>query len=425
MPQFTSRQLAIIGGAVLALLLIFAVVYFFGLRPQTNNASVSLTMWGTESPDAIQALTRAYSKVRSNVRVDYTQISDSDYSSKLINALAAGQGPDLFMVQSHELPTSLIAPAPETQFTLSQVQTLFPKIVAQDFAPGGTVYALPLYLDSLALIYNGAIFDRSGVVSPPATWSEFENLSANFRVLDNQGRVKKAGAAIGGSSRSIEDAADILELLMLQNGTQMVNTTTRSANFSSDPGQKAFDFYVKFADPADENYTWDDSGSNSLDSFAAGNTVMLLDYASRVSQLQNKNPYLDIRVAPVPQMSPENPVNFSEYQGLTVSKQSKNAAWAWDFVIQSATNADLVSAYLSAAARPPALLSVIGTKVNDPTYGVFARAALISRSWEYANHSRIQDALSQAIQKVITGGTDSRTALRNAEQTVTQIINGQ
>jgi multiple sugar transport system substrate-binding protein len=380
-------------------------------------------LWGTESPDAVQALTQAYSKVNSNIRVEYTRFSQSEYNSKLLNALAAGQGPDLFFVQSHELPVSLIAPAPETQFTLSQVQTLFPKIVEQDFAPDGKVYALPLYLDSLALIYNKTIFDRSGVVSPPVTWNDFENLSANLRVLDDQGRIKKAGAAIGGSLKSIAVAPDILELLMLQNGTQMIDTTIHKANFSSAPGQTAFDFYVKFADAADENYTWDDSGPDSLDSFAAGNTVMLLDYASRLAQLKNKNPYLDIGIAPVPQVSSDNPVDFSEYQGLAVSRQSKNISSAWDFVVQSSTNADVSGAYLSASGRPPALRSIIGKTVNSAFLGVFARAALIARSWYYAQNSQIQNILSQAIQKTITGGTDSRTALKDAENSVTQIVN--
>lgn len=423
MPVLTRRQLALIGGAILVLVIIFAVIFLFGLRPQTNTQSVSLTLWGTESPDAIQDLVRAYSKVRSNVRVEYTQFGASEYNTKLLNALAAGQGPDVFMVQSHELPTSLLAPVPETQFALSQVQSLFPKIVEQDFAPNDTIYALPLYIDSLALIYNRTIFDRAGVVSPPKNWNEFENLSANLRVLDDQGRVKKAGAAIGGSLKTIGTAADILEMLMLQNDTKMIDSTTKGANFSSEPGQTAFDFYVKFADPADENYTWDDGGSNSLDSFAAGNTVMLLDYASHVAELKNKNPYLDIGIAPVPQTDPNNPVDFSEYQGLAVSKQSKNVSWAWDFVIQSSTNPDVSNAYLATSGRPPALRSIIGTEVNDAKVGVFARAALITRSWYYASHSQIKNILSQAIQKTITGGSDSRTALKDAENSVSQIIN--
>jgi len=424
MPKFTSRQLAIVGGAALLVLIIFGVIYFVGLRPSANSSPANLTMWGTESPDVMDILIRAYSKIHSNVRVEYTRVSESEYSVKLLNALASGHGPDLFFVRSHELPTSLIVPAPETQFTLSQVQTLFPKVVEQDFAPGGMVYALPLYIDTLALIYNKTIFDRSGVVSPPKTWGEFENLSANLRVLDDQGRVKKAGAAIGGSSRTIGDASDILELLMLQNGTKMIDDALRGAAFSSPQGQTSFDYYVRFADPADENYTWDDSGPNSLDSFAAGNTVMLIDYASHIKDLRNKNPYLDIGVAPVPQVDIENSVSFAEYGGLAVSKQSPQVAWAWDFVIQSSTNPDLVKAYLDASGRPPALRSAIGIKVNDPNLGVFARGALIARSWYYADHPKIQNILSQAIQKVITGGTDSKTALRDAERAVTQIITG-
>lgn len=432
MPSLSKNQLALIGGALVVVILVVAA-FMYGVQPSKQTPNVNLTVWGTDPSGAFSPLVQAYMKLRTNVRVQYTYVDPASYKTKLLDALAAGQGPDVFFVRSHNLPLSLLVPAPDTQMTLKQIQDLFPKVVEQDFAPNGKVNALPLYIDTLALIYNRDIFDRVGVVTPPATWDDFQNLVKDLRVLNNQGQIQKSGAAIGGTTKSIYNAPDILEMLFLQNFqtndpvSSMIDSQSGRAIFASGNGSanssQAFSFYTQFADSGSPYFTWDDLNKNSIQNFASGDTVMLLDYNEEVQALKAKNPYLQIGIAPAPQVSANLPVTFAEYDGLAVSKQSKNSAWAWDFVVQSTTNETLSSAYLTAASRPPALRTLIGRTLNNAEFGVFAKQALTARSWYYADHDKIGNIFDSAIAKVISGGANSGTALTQAESQITAILN--
>lgn len=417
----SKKQVLLIGGGILALIVVGAI-FVLSIREEKTAKRVTLEVWGTEDDDVFESLARSYSDLQTNVAINYTQISESNYDARLISALASGRGPDVFFVRSHSLPVDLISTAPETQFTYEELTNLFPKVVWQDFAPGEKVYALPLYLDTLAMVYNQNIFNRVGVVDPPRDWDSFEDLISDLKVLDDDGRVKKAGAAIGGSDRSINNASEVLQMLLLQNGAEMIDERGRASFSEGTRGVSAFDFYTKFGDPSDIYFTWDDSGKNAADSFAAEETVIIFTYKSKINELKAKNPFLEMGVAPVPQVSADNPITFADYHGLAVSKQSREQAWAWDFIIKTTTGADLARAYSKSSGRPPALRSIISENLRSSEYGIFARQALIAKSWYFADHKRIKEALSQAIQKKIVGAADSKTALQQAQNQISEII---
>lgn len=424
MNLISKKQLLFIGGALLGLVVV-GFLFVFSIKDDQKVERVSLEVWGTEDNDSFEKAARAYMDKKTNVSVDYKEISEASFESRLMTALAAGKGPDIFFVESHSLPVDLISEAPQTAFTLERLRTSFPEVIEQDFAPGGKVLALPLYLDTLALVYNQNIYNRVGIVDPPKAWEEFEDIVSDLRVLDDSGRVVKAGAAIGGSDRSIENATDVLQMLMLQNGAQMISGESRnSPTFASqgDKGIAAFDYYTKFGNPAGSFYTWDDSGKKAMDSFASEESVMVFAYKSDIEELKAKNPFLKVGVAPVPQVNLEKPVTFASYHGMAVSKQSKKQDWAWDFIINFSTDPSIAKSYIAESKKPPALKSLISENLKSAEYGIFARQALVAESWFYSGHGKIKEALSQAIQKKISGAADSKTALQQAENRVREII---
>src|SRR6185312_9057339 len=168
--------------------------------------------------------------------IKYTQIDPADYDTKLLSALAAGTGPDIFQIGNHEMPKwrSVLAPVPATAaYTLVSLETDFPSVVEQDFASNGQIYALPFSIDTLAMIYNKDIFDSAGIAIPPKTWDDLQNDVGRLRSVNAQGQLAQAAAAIGGSHASIANAQDILFLLMIQNGTRMTSNDLSSAIFAS------------------------------------------------------------------------------------------------------------------------------------------------------------------------------------------------
>jgi ABC-type sugar transport system, periplasmic component len=285
----------IIIGAVLFIGVILLLL-FTGIIPGLRaNAPppATLTVWGVfDTEESFSALSSA---VGPQYSVTYRSFDISSYETELINALAAGKGPDIFMIHSSWLPKHFnkLVPLSDAQLPFATFQKSFPTVVRQDFAPDGTIYALPLYLDTLALFYNRDHFDSANIAFPPATWTEFQELIPRLRHLDSSGKIVRAAAAIGGSNRNVNRATDILSAIMLQAGVPMITSNFSQALFANQ-GKDALAFYTKFGNPANSYYTWSDSFKNSLDGFADGSVSMMLGYSYQIPQIKEKNPFLKI-----------------------------------------------------------------------------------------------------------------------------------
>ena len=232
------------------------------------------------------------------------------FDAQTLSALAGGTGPDVFEIGDHALARwqSTLAPMPASlaaQYGALWLANTFPDVVGQDFVSGGKTYGLPLSIDTLALFYNKDLFNSAGIASPPKTWDDFEADVVKLRTLDASGNLVQAGAAIGGSIASVSDGPDMLSLLMLQNGTQMMSSDLTSATFASGSGGSglaAFNFYLQFANAASPYYTWNDRMGSDADSFAGGKTAMMFGYESDLASLEQKAPFLNVGVAPMPSL---------------------------------------------------------------------------------------------------------------------------
>jgi multiple sugar transport system substrate-binding protein len=421
----TRNQLILIGIGLLAVLSL-VLLFVFGGKETGNQLSGQLTFWGVfDSPAVMQNLISAYQQRQPGVEITYRQLNPATYENDLVNALAGVNPPDLFMFHNTWLPKHFnkVTPFSGEQISVSRLRNLFPTVVEQDFAPDGTVYALPLYIDTLAMFYNQDIFDGKGVALAPKDWAEFEAAVPKLRTLDRLGRIQKPAAAIGGSNKSINRATDILQLVMLQAGTQMVDENFSQALFGSQQGREAFSFYTKFANPLDPAYTWNDSLAYSLDSFAAGDTAIMFNYSHQVAFLKEKNPFLNFRVTSMLQPREKTQdVNFANYWGVAASNKTPGIAAAQDFILFLTTDPQAAQTYLQLTGRPPALRGLINQYLNDPELGVFARQALTARSWPQIDNAAIENIFSTAISDVLAGRLDNRRALDEAAGKVTELM---
>ena len=431
--KFTQKQIIIL--SVVAVCAV-VIVYFFsvgGAAQQQSQKKVTLSVWGTESPVVFNDLISFYSAYRKNVTVSYTSISPSEYESRVLSALAAGEGPDVFEISNRDLPKwkSALAAMPTStfapQFDLAKFQGYFPSVVKSDFVSNSQIYALPLSIDTLAMIYNRDFFDSAGIATPPTTWTDFQNDILKLRILNKQGQIVRAGVALGGSEASIANAPDILSLLMLQNGTTMTNTDFSSVQFangseSSNTGLSAFNFYLQFADASSPYYTWNDGMGDATQSFIQGKTAIIFNYQSALATIKAKAPFLNLGVAAMPQPTDATiAINYPEYQGLAVSKQG-NVSAAWDFILYLTTYADGENVYIRDTGKPPAQRVAVTTAESDPGLAAFASQVLSARSWYEIDSGKIDAILNFAIQSALSGSVSSEQALNIAQSAVNALM---
>ncbi len=424
----SRRQIILLGviGVVVitGLLVLFGVIP--GLRDTGEQQRVLLEIWGVfDGQRDFEGAFAGYARLRPNVEIRYRQFSPETYETDLINALAAGRGPDIFMFHNTWLPKHIakILPTSPTQLKFTDFQALFPRVIEQDFAPDGNIYGLPLYLDTLALIYNKDIFDNKALALPPKTWAEAINYSNKIKDIAKNGAIKRAGAAIGGSDKSINRASDLLAGIMLQTGVEMTNRDFSRATFGEQAGVGALNFYTQFANPKNSNYTWNDNMHYSLDAFAEGGVGMIFNYAYNLKTLREKNPFLRIGVSEMPQPSPDSRVDYPNYQGLAVAAASPTPEYAWDFIIYMTTQPEGIRGYLDSTKHPPALRALIDPlTTSTDERGVFARQALTARSWPQTDNNAVDAAFSDMIEDVNAGRSDTRRAIDLAENKLTTLM---
>lgn len=435
MPIIKNKIIIILGALLIVGIIAVLIIVSSGGKQGGGVQPVlapggTLTMWGVFDDAKTFETAFAAAGARTGITINYVKIDPAVYESSLINALAAGRAPDIFMFHNTWLPKHYdkVIPMPPSFFDMRTFdEQLFPVVVRQDFAPQGTVFALPLSIDTLALFYNKDIFEQTVTTKPPATWNEFLEDVKKMREIDVSGKIIRAGATLGGSAKSVNRAGDILSLLMMQAGTTMVNE--KGAAFSQQgqggdsPGLKSLEFYTQFADPSSQYYTWNDDFSDSIDAFSQGKAAMMLNYGFQIPFIREKNPFLNFSVAQAPQ--PTNQVknaNYANYWGFAVSKDSRNPVGAWNFIVNLTTNKDIARLYVEETGKPPALLDLISEYQNHPRLGVFTKQILTARSWPQPDSEKVDTIFSEMIEAVLNGRFSGQAAITQAESQITALM---
>jgi len=466
-----------IGKKTLLLGLIFFGIFVISgcgcKKAQPKQYKLSLEIWGTfDDRDNLAEIIANYRKINPAVtNIEYKKLTPDTYKQELLDALASGQGPDIFLLNSAWIPQfkDKTIPAPNAQGIVNEqrFRDNFVDVAINDFVEEGKIYAVPLSMNSLGLFYNKDLFNQAGIVSPPKNWNEFIDDVRLLTKLDEFGNITQSGAAIG-TAYNINRSTDVLNLLMFQTGTEMTNNFGNAIfgrgkimdGQNVSPGESALNFYTQFAKLKSLNYCWNSSLHYSLDAFSEGTVAMMFNYPWHIKTIRDKNPKLNFAVAPVPQFENSAKVNFASYWGYAVAKNKiaesfegtagldKNtirAEEAWKFltyltvkpdgnlVADSSSGANLgvkqtvdfnfdpAEKYAQRSQSPSARRDIIEKQKNDPEIGVFAVDNLIAKSWKQKDSQAMEIIFAEMIEAVVKGQTTVTDAIHSAEQRVNNL----
>ena len=376
--------------------------------------STELEFWGVfDDSDVFNKLIADFNKEFPKTKIKYYKKVYATYEKDLLEAMASGRGPDLFMIHHTWVPKyeDKIWAAPSDLVLIKDVQDNFVDVVYKDFVVNGYVVALPLSVDTLALYYNKDIFNTVGIAQPPETWEEFLDVLEKLTIKDDRDNIIRAGASIG-TARNVNRSTDILSLLMLQSGAQMMNEKKTKAVFDESvkldnesfyPGRRALEFYTDFANPLKSSYTWNTRMHYSIDAFYEGTTAMMLNYSYHLPTIKVKSPYLNFGVTKMPQIKDsEKDVNYANYWGMSVSRNSGKSKQAWEF-INWITQKESSKKYLEETKKPTARRDLVNWQKNDKDVGVFSEQSLSAQSWYQIDSLSIENIFADMIESVVLG----------------------
>jgi ABC-type glycerol-3-phosphate transport system substrate-binding protein len=429
------------------------------------QAPITLKYWRVfDGKDAFTEIINAYRKEHPNVNIEYKKLRYDEYEDALIEAWAEDRGPDIFSIHNSWISKydSKISTMPESYklpyvtkrnkksgdveaadykqvkgVTPIDIRNNFAEVVYGDVVRGDKVMGLPLSVDSLALFYNRTMLDNAAITKVPTTWVEVKNAVKKLTLQDDSGNIVSAGIAMG-SADNINRATDIVSLLMMQNGTQMVDSSGRAVRFHSSspyaddknykPGMEALRFYTDFALPSKEVYNWNADMPEATEAFISGRLAMMLGYSYQLPLIKAQGAKLNLGVAPVPHINANGTdatgtqVNMASYWVETVSKKTEHENYAWDF-LKFATSKDNVSKYLKSAKKPTALRSLVDSQLSDIDVGPFANQVLTARSWyKGRNALAAEEIFRDMISYVIEGKNTAEEAINFSAQRINQTL---
>jgi len=417
-----------------------------GLRTSAPQGyKVNLEIWGiVDDSDAYTELFSEYKKINPFIgQIRYRKVSADTYQEDLISAIAAGNGPDIFMIRNAWRSSfeDKIVPMPNSAPAEKFYRDTFVDVVTDDFIRDHQIYGAPLSVDSLGLFYNKDLFNASGITNPPATWEELVSILGKLNRVDKFGNITQSGIALG-TADNINRSSDILLALMLQRGANIGNDFGGKVNLGDLKAQSALTFYNQFANIRSPFYSWNPRLHYSIDAFYEGTLGMMINYSWRHNEVVQKNAKFNFGVAPLPQFAGEKPINFANYWGFVVTKNKTIAEdqsstfsaskrnelrihEAWQFLrfitfphtnktmtlVNGLTNTskdfllsiDPAKTYLEKTKQPAARRDLIEIQKTDRALSPFALGNLIAKNGYQGSPETVTSALAGAIDSVNRG----------------------
>lgn len=428
-------------------------------RQPTQVGRVNLTVWVTDDKEraALTNLAKNFRTTHPYVVTKVEFIRTEDFSTRLIQAWAQGSGPDIFFVPNTSIgamepyaapmPNDLTIPVVTTTKGLFGTQTKIEQPVTKapsqaqmrewyvdaaigDIIRENQIWGLPLAMDTVVTYVNKDLLNNARVFSPAKIWDDvIKQIRDNqLTVIDDANTIVQSGAALG-TADNVPYATDILTLLMMQNGSTMIDQSTKRVRFNDQAGLDALNFYTSFAQSTKETYSWNIDQPNARDAFLKGRVAYF--FGSYADRAVIEKSGLNWSVAPMLHVSergdkdgPSGNLRFISTARYRVGMVSKSAATAkrsttaWS-LLRYFANSGNVPSYLATTNQLSGLKAILEKQRAEPAKSVFAEQLLTARSWYRGRNAlKAEEYISQMISSVVKDNEDPKKALDLAAKQV-------
>lgn len=413
-------QIALIAAFVIAA--IGGLILFAGYKGSSDADNLpTAEIWGVIPESQIVAVKEALRNDKT-FKINYTEKRPEFFYNNLIEALAAGNGPDLIII-----PENLLLKLRSKIFTIP-LESMSERVFRDTYLDAGELFltadgvvALPFSVDPLIMYWNRDTFASAGLAKPPVIWDEFIPLAQTLTEKDLNGNVFRSAVALG-EFDNIANAKEILSALFLQVGAPPLAASGGAASANNAGGISALNFYSQFSNPLGLTYSWNKSLPNSRNAFLAGDLAIYFGFASELNELRARNPNLYFDVAALPQpKGAKKSVTFGKLYGAAILKSSKDVANSARTAFLLTANQAL-KAFSQKSGLPPVRRDLLSKKPTDAYGALFYDAALKSRGWLDPDYRATATAFKEMIESVSSGKARPSEAVGKMEQEINKLL---
>ncbi len=407
------------------------VVMFAGMRGGNVDDNVGdILIWGTiEKRDVREVLQDLSNRDDRFSKVKYEEKDELEFDSIFTEALAEGEGPDIFLLPQSKIykHQNKIVAIPYETFSLRDFKDYFIE-EGELYLTDDGILALPFVIDPLVMYWNRTIFSRLGLVEVPRYWDNFFTFATNMTERDEYLNILTSAVAFG-EYGNIKNAKEIISTLIMQTGNPIITRTgdiikvvLSGFDDQSTATESAVRFYSEFSNPVKEIYSWNKSMPNSQNVFLAGDLALYFGFASELGELQEKNPNLNFDVALIPQtIGLKNNINFGKMYGLAISKSAENIKNSYDVMIALIKGESLT--YLNEITKlPPVSRILLSQEPRDPYQNIFYKAAVSSKAFLDLDEEATDLIYQDMIESIVSGRRKISEAIDRAGAEMTTLI---
>jgi len=395
---------------------VIAIIMFASYRPsqqaEQQGLKANLTMWGWLPSSSMLPVVGSIQTIYPDLKISYREIPEADFDDRFTEALAAGQGPDLLLTDNNHMLQyrSRLETINFNQYPESAYAAEFVNASKSLTLPWGIV-AFPIAIDPMVLYSNRDLLSAGYLAEPAKTWADILDHIKLFTKSDDNGKIDIATIPLG-TFTNIENAADIIMMLIFQQGNPLVQYVGEKfiPTVRGVPGAKSgvdtsiarpLEFFMAFARPISEAYTWNPGFASARNAFLGEQSIYYIGYASEYNALRKKNPNLNIQVSLVPQISVDITAKkrtSARIYGVAMTKLSKQKLAA--FTAMKTLSGPAPSSALAAIGFAPARIDLVSQTQSDPRIQVIYRSSLIAQSWWNPDQEELMNLLARSFKSL-------------------------
>lgn len=388
-----------------SLMMVLTVVTILALS-SVVFAETTIVHWQHHSP-AREAMVRRFAEEfeaqNPGVKIVFESIPINDYYMKLLPAIAAGSGPDVFQLRAGDVPRY-------RYYEVIQELQIDHELAAEEFIPStidylvdedGKFYGLPTDVQTIVLFYNTEIFEEVGIEKAPETWDELIETALLITERED-GVMYRMGLAHG-------NYGPVLWSLIAQTGTEFQDENGK-ALFNNPQGLEGFKFA---ADWVVEYGVEDPDFGSRWTAFREGELGMVMAHPAMLGSFRSSHPDLPIGIAEIPARKEGEPrTNVMTNWAYVASSGAKDAELASKW-IEFLTSEEAQRAWTLETGELPARVNLLNDPVLLETEPLLAAPLASLNSavpYPFEALSQMDAAIRAAIQKVTIAGESVESA---------------
>ncbi|MET0132613.1 MAG: sugar ABC transporter substrate-binding protein [Kibdelosporangium sp.] len=382
-----------------------------------GKATGEITVWamGGEGEN-LGKLAAGFERENPEAKVRVTPVPWDGAHSKIANAIAAGQTPDVSLVGTTWMgefaKTGALAQTPSS----IDRGTFFPGLWATTEV-GGTSFGVPWYSDTRALFYRKDMADKAGVQAPK-TWDELKSFA--------QALQQKGGATHGINLQAGGTGSwQTFMPFAWQAGAEVLDGEGKFT-FDSEPTRRALEFYSSFFTANLSSTDRQVPGAIEAD-FVAGKIGSFVSgpyHRTLVDQKGGAEFAGKYAVAELPKAERES--GFAGGGNLVVFKTAGNTDGAWKFV-QYLSRPDVQAEWYTIQSDMPAVQAAWQDRrlAGDELLRVFERQLKVAKAPpSISTWQQVADALDLGVEQATRGQVPAGEALKGVQSAASSIGTG-